>query len=148
MKRLVVATLSASLLLPALAQANDNITVSQPISTPQTDLSAVFSASGDDLQIVALSDKEMEETEGAVLQFAPAILGGARVLMTGFTRHGLNQAISRGGVGVSNKAILNTMRDPKKIINQPNGTTKFVGKDTTVVLNQEGKVVTTWGKPR
>lgn len=84
MKRLMVATLSASLLLPALAQANDNITVSQPISTPQTDLSAVFSASGDDLQIVALSDKEMEETEGAWVPQAIGAIGGAGIATWGY----------------------------------------------------------------
>lgn len=86
MKRLMVVALSASLLLPALAQANDNITVSQPISVPQTDLSAVFSASGDDLQIVVLSDKEMAETEGAV---APVILGGAIGLGSYVIKHKL-----------------------------------------------------------
>lgn len=77
------------------------------------------------------------------------LASGARIALTGFTRHGLNQAISRGGVGVSNKAILNTMRNPTKIVeNTANNTTKVIGKDATVVLNQQGKVVTTWGKPR
>lgn len=77
MKRLITTALSASLLLPVLAQANDNVNVaSQP--TPQADLSVVFDASGDNLQAIALSDKEMAETEGAVLPLVAAVLvGGA-----------------------------------------------------------------------
>ncbi|WP_373747233.1 hypothetical protein [Neisseria dentiae] len=82
------------------------------------------------------------------LWFAPAIAAGARFALTGFTRHGLNQAISRGGVGVSNRAILNTMSNPTKITYQSGGRVRFTGSQGGVVLNNQGKVITTWGKPR
>ncbi|WP_226883416.1 wall-associated protein precursor [Neisseria yangbaofengii] len=100
------------------------------------------------LQLAELSKQEMKETEGAAIWFAPAIAAGARFALTGFTRHGLNQAISRGGVGVSNRAILSTMRNPTKITTQSGGRTRFTGPNGGVVLNNQGKVITTWGKPR
>ena len=89
-----------------------------------------------------------ELSQGSALWFAPVLAGGIRFALTGFTRHGLNQAISRGGVGVSNKVIMNTMRNPTKITTQSGGRTRFTGPDGGVVLNSQGKVITTWGKPR
>ena len=35
--------------------------------------------------------------------------------ITGYTKHGINQAISRDGVGVSSKAILNAVKTGKKL---------------------------------
>jgi hypothetical protein len=70
--------------------------------------------------------------------------------ITGYTKHGLNQAIGRdGGKGVASKAILNAIRNPLKVITQSgkSGTTyKYVSKDAVVVLNEAGKVVTTYAK--
>ena len=69
--------------------------------------------------------------------------------ITGYTKHGLNQAVGRnGGRGVNAKAMLEAVRNPKKVVEQANGATKYVGKKATVILNQEGKVVTTYGKSR
>lgn len=62
--------------------------------------------------------------------------------ITGFTRHGINQAISRG---VSPSAILDAVVNPIQIIPQPNGTTRYVGSGAVVVLNPAGAVVTVWG---
>lgn len=63
--------------------------------------------------------------------------------ITGYTKHGLNQAISRdGGRGVAGKAILSAVKEPAKIVEQAGGKTAYVGKDAKVVLNSEGKVVT------
>jgi RHS repeat-associated protein len=64
--------------------------------------------------------------------------------ITGFTSHGLAQAIGREGVGVSDQAMLDAVRDPERIVEQANGTTRYVGKDATVVLNSEKHVVTAW----
>ena len=75
--------------------------------------------------------------------------GGAKAIagkITGFTEHGLNQAISRDGVGVSNKAILAAVRNPTRVIEQAEGKLKYVGEDATVVLNKAGEVVTTWAR--
>ena len=69
--------------------------------------------------------------------------------ITGYTAHGLSQAISRNaGRGVHPGAILDAVRNPAKTVLQANGAVKYVGRDATVVLNQEGKVITTWGIPR
>jgi hypothetical protein len=40
-------------------------------------------------------------------------------------------------------AVKNSTSPPEA---QANGTFKYVGKDAVVVLNQEGKVVTTWAR--
>jgi len=69
--------------------------------------------------------------------------------ITGHTEHGLNQSISRdGGRGVSAEAKLDAVKNPTKVVEQSGGRTKYVGKDATVVTNKDGKVITTYGKPR
>lgn len=64
--------------------------------------------------------------------------------ITGYTRHGLNQAISRDGVGVAPSAILDAVKNRSNIVPQSNGTFRFVGQNAVVVLNRAGKVVSTW----
>ncbi|MGM9899391.1 MAG: hypothetical protein ACI32E_02275 [Bacilli bacterium] len=64
--------------------------------------------------------------------------------MTGFTHHGLEQALFRDGHGVSRKAILNAVKHPLDVVNQGVKGIKYVGKLATVVLNSTGKVITTW----
>jgi len=78
------------------------------------------------------------------------IVKGSRVAnkISGYTRHGLNQAIGRNGRGVNLKAMLEAVKNPKKVINQVNGTIKYVGQKATVILNKAGEIVTTWGKAR
>lgn len=69
--------------------------------------------------------------------------------ITGYTKHGLNQALGRdGGKGVKATEMLEAIRNPKKIIQQADGAAAYRGKKTTVVLNKEGKVITTFGKSR
>ncbi|OEE54090.1 hypothetical protein [Vibrio splendidus] len=69
--------------------------------------------------------------------------------ITGYTKHGLNQALGRnGGRGVNAKHMLDAVKNPKKVVEAANGTTKYQGKKATVVLNGDGKVVTTFGKSR
>lgn len=70
--------------------------------------------------------------------------GGSVGPITGYTRHGLNNAISRNGVGVSPHSILNTVRNPISTQLQPNGTTKYTGPNSVVILNSQGQIVTTW----
>jgi hypothetical protein len=62
--------------------------------------------------------------------------------ITGFTRHGINQAINRG---VSPLRILDAVRNPMAIQPQSNGTTRYIGQSCVVVLNPLGGVVTCWG---
>ncbi|UIP30051.1 MULTISPECIES: hypothetical protein [Photobacterium] len=61
----------------------------------------------------------------------------------------MNQAIGRnGGKGVKAEYILDAVRNPKKVVEQANGLVKYQGSKATVILNGEGKVVTTYGKSR
>lgn len=64
--------------------------------------------------------------------------------MTGFTKHGLSQALTRDGHSVARKAILNAVKRPLSVIDQGAKGVKYVGKLATVVLNSTGKVITTW----
>jgi len=73
---------------------------------------------------------------------AGARQGGGPV--PGFTRHRLNQTISRDGVGVSNRALMDAVKNPTKVIEQSGGRTMYVGKDATVIMNSRGQVITTW----
>ncbi len=66
--------------------------------------------------------------------------------ITGYTRHGLNQAISRNGVRVSTRAILDAVRSPVRVLGQSGGRFLFTRRDATVVLNAAGEVITTWAE--
>ncbi|MCL2521265.1 MAG: hypothetical protein FWE36_00220 [Erysipelotrichales bacterium] len=97
---------------------------------------------------------------GAMIGFGSGALIGAAIggslsylaftpnKITGFTRHGLNQVISRNGHGVSSRALLDTMRAPISITKRGlfRSTYKFLGKNAVVVLNKKGKLVTAWAK--
>jgi|SRR5688572_7486714 len=61
--------------------------------------------------------------------------------VTGFTKHGINQAITRG---VSPSTLHDAVTNPIQILPQSNGTTQYVGRGAVVVLNPLGQVVTTW----
>jgi hypothetical protein len=61
--------------------------------------------------------------------------------ITGFTKHGINQAISRG---ISPASLHEAVVKPLQILPQANGTTQYVGRGAVVVLNPLGQVVTTW----
>ena len=85
---------------------------------------------------------------------AGAVIGGAYGYfnyipsqITGFTKHGQNQVISRDGHGVANKAILETMKSSKIVIQGTlRKTYKYIGKNAVVILNKAGKVITAWAK--
>lgn len=63
----------------------------------------------------------------------------------GWTKHGSEQALDRdGGAGVSNDAIEDAVDNPKEVEEQGDGVKKYVGENATVVLNKDGKVITTW----
>jgi len=76
------------------------------------------------------------------------VVAGGR--LTGFTRHGLNQAIGRdGGIGVASRAILNTVKNPTSVTYQQSvqGVKRVLTSDAaTVVLNVRGQVVSTWAR--
>jgi hypothetical protein len=65
--------------------------------------------------------------------------------LTGYTRHGTNQAISRDDHGVSIGAIKGALEQPVQAVGDvASRTTTFTGKEAVVVLNQVGKLITAW----
>ena len=68
--------------------------------------------------------------------------------ITGYTEHGLTQALGRNGRGVGIKAIFDAVKNPLTVQQQINGTIKYAGEQATVILNKAGQIVTTWGKAR
>lgn len=71
---------------------------------------------------------------------------GVPTELTGYTRHGINQSISHDDVGVSPKAILDTLKHPSKIEVMANGTYKFISEKANIVLNKTGKIITAFSK--
>ena len=70
--------------------------------------------------------------------------------ITGYTKHGINQAISKNNVGVKPSAILDTIRNPIKVITKVDefGRTsiRYRGTQSIVILNAIGEIVTCWAK--
>jgi len=62
--------------------------------------------------------------------------------VTGYTQHGLEQATTRG---VSIQTIAETAKNPLAVLQQSGGTKLYLSNQAGVVLNQAGKVVTTYG---
>jgi RHS repeat-associated protein len=117
-----------------------------PLAEGVQEAGQAASAIGDGIETIYLAAIPVPGAAIAGAARAAGIVGGK---ITGYTRHGLEQAIGRdGGRGVHPQAIVDAVRSPTKVIEQAGGKTKYVGKDATVILNNEGKVVTTWGLPR
>jgi hypothetical protein len=66
--------------------------------------------------------------------------------IVGFTKHAMNQAVSREGRGVTTRAILDAMKNPVAIKRMGDGTTRFIGKEATAVVNELMRVVTLWAR--
>ena len=85
--------------------------------------------------------------EGNAAELVGGVAGKAVAgRITGFTKHGINQAISRDGVGVASEAILGAVKNPLRVVQQARGAAKYIGENATVILNQAGEVVTTWAR--
>jgi len=75
---------------------------------------------------------------------SPIAVNGGPGFLTGYTRHGLNQAVSREGVGVSAEAILDALQKPLSVVSQGGGRYLFSAENASfILLNSNGKV-TTW----
>lgn len=93
MKRiLLAATLSAAMVLPALANESQSLTAPLP-QFSAADASLNFEADAKPMELAALSPVEMKETEGAVIWF---YYGGAMLLANAptITRFGMNMVNS------------------------------------------------------
>ena len=70
--------------------------------------------------------------------------------IAGRTEHGEQQIQTRDGHGVNdeavNDAVANPTKPPKYIPDKYGGTYRYVGKNATVNLNKDGKVVTAWAR--
>ncbi len=67
--------------------------------------------------------------------------------ISGYTKHGLQQATGRdGGKGVKLSAMRDTIKNPKNVVQQSNGAFKYISDKAVVVLNEAGKVITTYSK--
>jgi hypothetical protein len=71
--------------------------------------------------------------------------------ITGFSQHALDRSIGAGTnapgtrPGVSPRAMLDAVRNPTKTKpDRRRGGTKYIGKEATVVLRDDGIVITTW----
>jgi hypothetical protein len=84
------------------------------------------------------------------LQLAAEQAAGTRAptFIAGYSDHAAKQIFGRdGGIGVSNFAVKEAFDSPASIQYVPSAygpTFKYIGRDATVVLNTEGKVVTAW----
>lgn len=81
-------------------------------------------------------------------QLAAQEIAGAQMPseIASYSRHALNQAISRDGVGVSARAIGDAFRNPLQIMGEAGGKFHFIGQNATVVVNAQGNIVTLWAE--
>ena len=86
---------------------------------------------------------------GSILAVGPvggtvrgAVVIGGRI--TGYTRHGLNSAISHPGGGVSLRAMRDTVASPVRVTNQSGGRVMYHGQNANVLLNSRGQVITAY----
>ncbi len=74
-------------------------------------------------------------------------------IIRGYTAHGLEQAMERdGGRGVNPGAMLNAVKNPNEVLYEIDKlgreSIKYIGEKATVVLNNAGEIISTWGQPR
>ena len=113
------------------------------VAAPRTNLNSTFNRS---LQ-KGHATHSFRKAAANSSKFDGGIRGG-KPRIRGFTKHGKDQALKRG---VSSRNLRDAVRNPGTgsksfVAGQNKGTTKFVGRNATVVLNKQGKVVTTWPK--
>ncbi|WP_082896219.1 hypothetical protein ABWH93_15110 [Seohaeicola saemankumensis] len=147
-RMLAVLGLVAMTVAPATAQSLNAADMAFAFGGKAT-TQAPAAKAGDSVAIASargMTRTEMQDTEGAWIQI-PIMIG--RVAISGFTRHGLNQTINRG---IRPGAMVSTLRNPTSIrtfTSGPNaGTTRYIGPRSTVVVNSQGRIVSTWGRGR
>jgi dihydroorotate dehydrogenase len=81
----------------------------------------------------------------------PALPPAAPKRITGYTDHGQQNRLNRNGHGVNDAALRDAVHHPTRVVRQTGqyGTTfRYEGRNATVVLNSQGKVVTCWPRNR
>jgi hypothetical protein len=67
--------------------------------------------------------------------------------ISGLTQHGEEQVLTRDGHGVSDEAMHDAVDHPvSPPIRQAGGNFKYMGKNATVVLTSDGRIVTAWAR--
>ena len=129
-----------------------NYVAGRVLSFPGAVMSAVGMTQADQeaLAIVTMQPELMLVDTSAIgtqlsanLKIGQTFEGLAGTPMTGWTRHGLNQSISRdAGLGVSTQAIFDALTNPVEIKVTATGS-EYIGANARVVLNADGKMITT-----
>jgi RHS repeat-associated protein len=83
---------------------------------------------------------------GGLIRGGATETAGVVPKITGFSKHAIDQAISREGRGVASKAILDALRNPLKVLPARGGATKVIGRTAAVVINEAGRVITVWAR--
>ena len=131
----VLGTGNGTEFLPSQAGEDSSSSTTTPSMAPQAGASNAF-ASGQDGEA---------EGEGGTS------LAGQKLsdVVKGYTKHGVNQAIGRNnGKGVDPEGIVDAVKNPSKIVEQAGEVKKYVGEKATVIVSKDGKIITTYGKPR
>ncbi len=88
------------------------------------------------------------------MQLAAEQAAGVRMPTTeiiGYSKHGINHAISREGIGINPKSILDAWRNPVNIQYHPTKygpTFRLMGEDAVIAVNPKGNIVTMWPQSR
>lgn len=87
------------------------------------------------------AQKTMKDQGG--ISPGPGGSSGGACPITGYTKHGINSAISRSdGGSMSPSTILNTVKNPTSITPNPSGGSIYTGPGGQVVLSPSGRVIT------
>ena len=132
--------------------------VGSPVGVPLAGLSAAGVAAGVGLAgagAIDLSQHALGDDRVTPFQVDEETGGGAATPpfdppseITGTTRHGAERAEGRDGRGVSDEAMADAVANPTRApeFDADRNTYLYEGVDATVVLNEEGRVVTTWAE--
>lgn len=96
-----------------------------------------------------LDDEEEGSSRGWTEISRPEAIASDRwsELVTGWTRHGTEQAMARDGHGVSDQAMQDALDNPELVFtDMKRRTTQWWGRNAIVVLNETGGIVTTWAR--
>ena len=113
---------------------------------PLLDRQAAIRARLHDLKVPIEGEEPVQQPETAEPPFPPP------QKINGFTAHGQERVEGRDGHGVSDSALQDAvehpMGPPMYASDQHGGNYTYVGKDATVILSEDGKVVTAWSSGR
>jgi hypothetical protein len=130
-------------ILPAQQGAYDSCIADKQ---PLLDRQAAIRSRLHDLKVPIEGEESAQHPDTAELPFPPP------QQINGFTAHGQERVEGRDGHGVSDSALQDAVKHPMGppmyAPDQYGGNYTYVGKDATVILSKDGKVVTAWSNGR